>query len=588
MRCTAELIQAVAEGMLGRRLEDDVAATLAQRLTPFLARVRALDESRLIGLEPAATFAAAQPLWESERPGTPAWSGLGPASAGSSGVSINPRAAADALAAGGAPAAPPSPPAPAVAELLYMSAAMAAARIRRHEVSPVELTRLVLDRIASAGPALNCFITVTADLALAEAQAAERALHRGGNLGPLHGVPLAVKDLIATRGIRTTGGSKVLADWVPEADATAVARLRAAGAVVVGKTHTHEFAYGGTSNNPFYGPARNPWGLDRIPGGSSGGSAAAVVAGLCHLALGSDTAGSIRIPAAACGAVGLKPTYGRVSKVGALPLSWSMDTVGPITRTVADAALMLASLAGPDPADHTTVPVPVPDYLGAVNAAARGLQGLRVGVIRRWCEERVEDEVRQACLDAVQVLRDLGADVREVELPAPDQVLLVQRLISMAEASSYHAPYLAEQPENYSLDVRLRLETGLFVLARDYLAGQRLRGEICQRFTAAMTDIDVLVAPALPLRAPRIGQETWDWRGTPDTVTESLIRLTAPFNVTGQPVITVPCGFPGGLPVGLQIAGRPFAEETVLRVAAAYEGATAWHRQRPPFWRSPF
>lgn len=575
-----DLLARLAQEYLGHgQVDPDVLADVAGRLAGLLARLRAASEEALQAVPPPIAFVPDHPAWfQVPAPSPPPWMGM---AAGVGGTGYGGPAGTT-----GVGAAPPPPPAPAAAggpEFLWWSAADLVAAIRRRDLSPVEVVRAALDRIAALNPVLNAFVTVTVEAALAEARAAEAAALRGEWAGPLHGVPVAVKDVIATAGVRTTAGSRILAGHVPDQDATCVARLRAAGAIVVGKAATHEFAFGPTTDSPFLGPTRNPWRLQHVPGGSSGGSGAAVAAGLVPLALGTDTGGSIRMPAAACGTFGLKPTYGRVSKAGVLPLSWSLDHVGPLCRSPEDAALALAALAGPDPLDPAALPLPAPDLAPAVAQATAGLAGLRLGVPARWLEEGpVDGDVLRLFHAAVATLRDLGAQVVEVDLPPAAVMTLVNRVITLAEASAFHAPWLASRAGDYAPDVRARLEVGQFLLARDYLTAQRLRTDLCRRVARAMQGVDALLTPTMPIPAPRIGQGLWDYGGAQEAVQEAMIRFTAPFSVTGQPAASVPCGLtPGGLPVGLQVVGRPLDEATVLRVAAAYRQA-AGDLNRPP------
>lgn len=481
-------------------------------------------------------------------------------------------------------------------ELHFASIVELAPRLAARELSPVELVEATLARIESLNPRLNAYLTVAAEQAVAAARAAEAEIARGRYRGPLHGIPIGVKDLYDTAGMRTTAGSKILADHVPDRDATAVARLKAAGAVVLGKTHTHEFAYGPTNNNPHYGPARNPWNPERVAGGSSGGSGAGTAAGLCQSGLGTDTAGSIRIPAACCGVVGMKPTYGRASRAGIVPLCWSLDHPGPLARTVADAAIVLAAMAGHDPADAATVDLPVPPWAvelgldlpgpaggrGTPAAAAPSARGLRVGVPREYFFERVEDGVARAVRAAIDELGRAGAEVEEVSLPHIGDAVFVQRAVGLPEATAYHLHWLRERPGDYGDDVRFRLEAGLVVTGVQYVQAQRARSVLKDEFAAALRGVDVIATPTLPLGAPPIGQGTVRLGGVDEDVSQALVRLTAPANLVGLPAITVPCGFtPDGLPVGLQLIGRAFDETTVFRAAAAYEALTDWHRRRP-------
>jgi aspartyl-tRNA(Asn)/glutamyl-tRNA(Gln) amidotransferase subunit A len=465
-------------------------------------------------------------------------------------------------------------------DLAYASIAEIAPRVRAGEVSPVELAEACLARIAALNGRVNAYLTVLADAALREARAAEAEIRAGRYRGPLHGIPIAHKDLYYTRGVVTTAGSKILADFVPTEDAAAVERLRAAGTVLLGKTQMHEFAYGGTNDNEHYGPTRNPWHLERIPGGSSGGSAAALAAGMCLGATGSDTAGSIRIPAHACGTTGIKPTYGRVSLYGVVPMAWSLDHPGPLARTAHDAALLLQAMAGHDPRDPASDDRPVPDFSFELDL---GVRGLRLGIPRNYFTEEVAPDVDAAYRAAIRTLQDLGATVEDVEIPSLAATLAVQFAIGASECAAYHAEWLRTRPDDYGADVRARLEAGQLVPAVDYLKAQRYRAVIRAEQRAVLQRVDVLVTPTLPIPAPPIGMATATLGGRTVPVSPQLIRFTAPFDQSGFPAASVPCGFDGdGLPIGLQIAGRPWAEATVLRVAHAYQQATAWHTRRPP------
>ena len=451
--------------------------------------------------------------------------------------------------------------------------------VRDKKVSPVEITRHCLAQIAARNDAVNAFVTVAEEAALAEAEAAEAEIAGGNYRGPLHGIPIGHKDLIRTKGIRTTAGSRLHEDFVPDDDADAVGRLRAAGAVMLGKTNTHEFAYGPTTEISMFGPTRNPWNPDHISGGSSGGSGAAVAAGLCPGALGSDTGGSIRIPAACCGVVGMKSTYGRVSRRGVFPLCWSLDHLGPLTRTVADSALMLQSLAGFDPKDASTVDRPVPDFSAELNG---GIDGLRIGIARKYFFEFAQDDVERAALDAIEVLKKLGAAVVEVEIADVDKAAAAAMVIYLSEATAYHGDDIALSPSPYSPEVQAFLELGNFVLAKDYLQAQRFRTLLGQVMVDLFDTVDVLVTPTLPVTATPIGQETTPIKGVDDGVFGALLRNTEPFNLVGLPCLVVPCGFSaGGMPISLQFVGQPFAEAALLRAGQAYESNTDWHLQVP-------
>lgn len=464
-------------------------------------------------------------------------------------------------------------------ELATRSISELAPLIQSGEISPVELTQQVLRRIERLEPQLNAYITVLAEQALADAQTAERHIRLGHYLGPLHGIPVGLKDLLYTRGVRTTGGSAVLAEFIPHEDATTVTRLQRAGAIIVGKQNLHEFANGITNNNATFGPTHNPWKLGYIPGGSSGGSAAATAAGECIASLGSDTGGSIRIPAALCGVVGLMPTYGRVSRYGALALAWSLDHVGPITRTVTDAALILQTIAGYDPLDVATVSLPVPDYTEGIES---GLAGLSLGVPKNYFFERIHPEVKEAVTRAIQVLADEGATIVEVSIPHVEYSLPCQYTIVLAEATSYHEHWLRTCADRYSSEIRTLLEAGELISAPKYLRAQRLRTLIKQGFRMAMTRVDVLVTPTVPHPAVPIGQEVIVWEDGEEPLLDCMIRFTCPIDLSGQPAISIPCGFTNeGLPIGLQLIGRPFDEVTLCRVARAYERATEWHSRQP-------
>jgi aspartyl-tRNA(Asn)/glutamyl-tRNA(Gln) amidotransferase subunit A len=457
-------------------------------------------------------------------------------------------------------------------ELAFATIAELAPRLAAREISPVEVTDAVLARLERHDPALNTFITVTADSARDTARAAEAAIMAGHYLGPLQGIPVALKDLYATRGVATTYGSPLFANWVPDFDAAAVERLKRAGAVILGKTNLHELAYGTTSANAHYGAVHNPWRQDHHPGGSSGGSAAAVAAGLAFAATGSDTGASIRQPAACCGIVGIKPTFGRVSKFGALPLSWSQDHVGPLTRSVADAALLLQVLAGHDPRDPTSVERPVPDFGADLD---RGVRGSRIGVVRDFFFDDCDPEIVGAVDTAIRVLEDQGARIDEIALADMDAAYAAGVITIAAEGAAYHAADLRERPELFSDELRAAFELGSFYQATDYVQAQRLRRHLIDQVSRDMAAVDAIVMPTAPVPATPIV-------GSPPSHAMLRPRNTMPFNALGLPAISVPCGFTAaGLPIGLQIAGHAFDEAGVLRIARAYEQAANW-RRRPP------
>jgi aspartyl-tRNA(Asn)/glutamyl-tRNA(Gln) amidotransferase subunit A len=449
-----------------------------------------------------------------------------------------------------------------------LSLTEAAAQIRSRQLSPVELVDSCLARLDAVEPSISAFATVTADRARTAATAAERDIAGGDYRGPLHGIPVGIKDLYDVEGVPCTSSSRVRAGRVPTADSAVVERLRRAGMVLLGNTHTHEFAYGAITPT-----TRNPWNTDRIPGGSSGGSGAAVAAGVCTVAMGTDTAGSIRIPSALCGTVGLKPTYGRVSRRGITPLSWTLDHPGPLSRDVSDAALVLAATAGHDPVDPASVDVPVPDYLFGLD---RGVDGVRVGIPSNYYFDRVSPDVDGAVRAAASVLEGAGARLCEVTIPYADQILSAEWAIMLPEASAYHQSTLRSSAELYQPDVRMLLEAGELILATDYIKALRVRALMQRAWKAMFEEIDVLLTPGMPVAAPMVGAETHEWPdGTTEDVTTLLVRLTSPTDLTGLPTLAVPVGFDAdGLPLGMQITGRPFDEQTVLQVGQAYQAAT--------------
>jgi aspartyl-tRNA(Asn)/glutamyl-tRNA(Gln) amidotransferase subunit A len=463
-------------------------------------------------------------------------------------------------------------------ELATLSIARASRALRARELSPVELTELYLARIARLEPRVNAYITVTEERARADARRATEELSKGQARGPLHGIPIALKDLYETAGIRTTGGAKIHAEHVPAQDCTVARLLRDAGTILLGKLNTHEYAYGVTTNNPHFGPTRNPWDLERIPAGSSGGSGAAIAAGLATATTGTDTGGSIRMPASLCGVVGLKPTYGRVSKAGVLPLSYLFDHAGPITRTVEDAALIMNAIAGYDPADATTVRTPVPDFTSELTA---GLRGLRVGVPRGYFFARLDDEVADGVERAIAQLRALGADVRDVEIPGVEAGLGAVFALVLAEAQEIHARSLRTRRADFGADV-LALLSAPTPDPTVLMQGLRARDALSAAMRTLLESVDVLVTPTTPIAAARIGQDDVRYGGAEEPILNAMIRCTAPFNATRLPALSLPCGFTrAGLPIGLQIAGRPFDEVTVLRAGHAYEQSTDWHTRAP-------
>ncbi len=451
-----------------------------------------------------------------------------------------------------------------------------AAQIRRRRLSPLELTRFMLARITKLQPAINAYLTVTAELALTQARQAEKEIAGGRYKGWLHGIPVCLKDIFYTRGIRTTAGSKILNKFVPKENAAAVDRLLEAGCILLGKTNLHEFAYGATNVNPHYGPVHNPWDSSRISGGSSGGSAAAVVSAQAIASLGSDTGGSVRIPAAACGCVGLKPTYGRVPLHGVIPLASTLDHGGVLCRCVEDAAHVLAVISEPDQHDSGS-------SKASNRALKSGVKGLQIGLPRQFFFDAIQLVVRQKVLAAIGVLEQLGAEICEVDMKRMKETTRLAADITAAEALAYHSKWLERRAESYGADVRAHLEEGKSIPALVYLQAQQLRRRYTEELEACLESVNVLAAPTLPVVAPGIEENEVRTGRSAENVRPALLRLTRPGNLTGLPAISVPCGFSkDGLPVGLQLIGRRFDEATVLRVAYAYERATPWHKQFPP------
>jgi len=428
----------------------------------------------------------------------------------------------------------------------------------------------------------RAFITFTPELARRQAERVDALVRRNRRL-PLAGVPVAVKDLIDIEGVRTTCGSKVFADRVADAHATVIQKLLAAGAVPLGKANMHEFAFGFTGQNETFGDCRNPWDPSRIAGGSSSGSAVAIALGIAPVALGSDTGGSIRLPAALCGLVGLKPTYGRVSRRGVAPRSWSMDHVGPLTRTAQDAALVLEVLAGKDPADETSSSRPVPEYSRELE---KPLRGLRIGLPRAGFFDSLEPDVARALRAATVELTSLGAECVDVTLPYLDEVLGAHRAIIFSEAASYHQPLLEDRADRYSDAVRLQFEAGLFLPAVDYIKAQRVRRVVRRVWADTFASVDCLLTPASQAVAARLGDDTVQLPAGPTPLLHAYLGLLLPLNLSGHPALSLPCGFSqDGLPIGMQLVGKPFDEATILRVAHQYQEKTDWHQQLPPMPR---
>jgi len=466
-------------------------------------------------------------------------------------------------------------------ELPFLTASQLSRLIETKEVSPVEATEAYLDRIEAVDPKLNSYITVTGEQALEAARQAEHEIATSQHRGPLHGVPMAVKDQFNTAGIRTTGGSSILKDNIPDEDATVITNLKKAGAVMLGKLNMSEFAMAEIYNHP-YGTPRNPWDLERNPGTSSSGSGAATAASLCATSLGEDTGGSIRGPANFSGLVGLRPSHGRVSRHGVLGGSWSMDTVGPISRSVEDAAITIQAIAGYDPKDRYSWNVPVPDYRQALTG---DIQGIKLGVVQeRMDSPDLDPEFRDTVAKAISALGELGASSQDVSIPlAPKAGALTMSILSV-EWSNLHRPLFEPNIDELDHNNKIRFLTGSVIPAQYYYKAQKIRAVLRQQILDALEQVDVLVLPTGPVTAPPV--ESVPGVQSKEHALTGLagrISFTGPFNLAGTPALSVPCGFSSsGMPMGLQIVGRPFAEETVLRVAHAYEQATEWHNRRAP------
>ena len=461
-------------------------------------------------------------------------------------------------------------------DLHYLTISQASELIRDGKLSPVELTRVFLDRIDELDGTLTSYITVLPDAAMAEARQAEAEIQSGGYKGPLHGIPFALKDIYDTKGVRTTGSSRIIADRVPDRDATTTARLHDAGSILLGKLATHEFALGGPDPTHGFPLAKNPWNVEHIPSGSSSGSGVAVAAGLCMGSMGSCTGGSIRGPAAFCSVVGLKATYGRVSRYGVLPLSWTLDHCGPLTWTVEDTATVLQAVAGYDPKDPTSSRAPVPDYSASLG---QDIRGLRIGVPRHFFfsdDPRIDAEVKSTVEVALTELESLGAHVEEVEARTLEDSDTAQAVIMLAEAFTYHEANLRSRPQEYGEMCRAWFSCGGLFTAAEYVQAQRVRNVMKREFSQVLQNVDVIASPTMPTAPPRFDES--------DPMSPANgISFVGAYNMTGMPALSVPCGFTSaGLPVGLQIAGRPFEEPTVLRVGHAYQQHARWFEKRPP------
>jgi aspartyl-tRNA(Asn)/glutamyl-tRNA(Gln) amidotransferase subunit A len=460
-------------------------------------------------------------------------------------------------------------------DLTSLTITGAADRIARREISPLDLTQAYLARIKTLDPQLNCFITLTPETALHQARQAEEAIMGGEYLGPLHGIPLALKDLYETAGVRTTAGSLFFKNHIPKDDCAAWGKLQATGAINLGKLNMHEIALGVTNLNPHYGACHNPWALERSPGGSSGGSGAALAADLCMGSLGTDTGGSIRIPASLCGIVGLKPTYGRVSLRGVIPLSWNLDHAGPMARRVKDVAILLQTIAGYDPHDPYSANIPVPDFVRHLDGDVRGW---KVALAGDKFFSRADQEIWTAVEAAAEIFKGLGAQVSSVDFAGGYEAAKANGLMTPSDAAAFHRERLQQHPEFFGADVRQRLQIGAAYTSTEYILARRAQTELRRQFERFFNAYDVLLTPTTPITAPTLEG--------PDAVEQArlLTRFTAPFNLAGLPALSLPCGFtPRGLPVGLQIVAGLWAEVKVLNAGLAYEGATQWHERKPEF-----
>ena len=470
-------------------------------------------------------------------------------------------------------------------EIAFLSATELGAAIKSKQVSPLEAVEAYLERIERIDSKVNSYITVCADEARREALQAEAEIQRGEYRGPLHGIPIGIKDQIHTKGIRTTNASKIRADFVPDEDATVVTNLKKSGAILLGKLNMSEFAHGEPQSSAF-GPARNPWDLERSPGVSSSGSGAATAARLCATSLGEDTGGSIRGPAANCGLVGLRPTWGRVSRYGVDGAGWSFDTIGPISRTVEDCAITIGGIAGYDPQDPSTHRVPVPDYQAALTG---DIKGLKVGVVQELIdpeELELDPQMRQAVVNAIEVLAELGADVRQVSMPLAEKTGYITRAITHVDRVSLRPRWLRERPQDYHYNTRVHFTTANLVPAQVYYKAQKLRDMVRSQVLGLLEEVDVLIQPTSghPANIINTEQKVESQEFAKSALAAGGFR--GPYSLSGAPALSILCGFTsdgdGGLPLAMQIAGRPFDEATVLRVAHAYEQASGWNKRVPP------
>lgn len=467
-------------------------------------------------------------------------------------------------------------------KLLTLPVVELAKKIKDRSISSVALTELILEHAQTLNPEINAYISFRAEKALADAAQADAEIAKGDYKGILHGIPMGIKDNIYLAGEVTTMASKIHADFVSKDDASVIVRLKAAGAVIIGKLNMHEYAWGITNNSPHFGPCHNPWNLNKIPGGSSGGSGASVASGMSCITLGTDTAGSIRIPSSACGLVGLKPTHGLVAKYGCFPLAWSLDHIGPMAKTVSDAAAMLKVIAGFDPRDPTSKQVDVPDYLADLNADVKGKV---IGIVEDYFFHQVDHRIEKLVRTQLEQLEQQGAVIKKVSIPALQYAEYVELVTSLAEASTIHHDDMQQRPQDFGEDIRLLFELGELPTAVEYLQSQQLRRELKQQFSDVLKQVDVIIAPTLPILPPDIGSAMVDLNGEDVDLLNHIIRFTGPSNLTGLPALTLPCGLVEGQPVGLQIIGPAFQEQKVFNIALAIELQVKFNYQQPIFAR---
>lgn len=466
-----------------------------------------------------------------------------------------------------------------VSELCYMSAEQLSVQISSGRLSPVEVVQAHLDRIEETEDVLNSFITRPGEEALKAARVAEKEIQSGTYRSPLHGIPVGLKDIYYVEGIPNTAGSRIYESFVPKYNGTVAERFKDAGAILFGKLNMHQFAFGPTGLNRDYGDMHNPWDPKRMTGGSSGGSGSAAAAGQCTITMGTDTGGSIRIPSALCGLSGIKPTYGRVSRYGLVPLSWSLDHPGPMCRTVVDCALALDVVAGYDAKDPASINAPLSDYRAALTGNVRGL---RIGVPKEYFEVPVDAEIKKSVKSALDVLAHLGAEVKEVSWPMYHHSAAMSTVILYAEAAAFHRELVLKRGNEYDPSIRWRIEAGMFISGVDYVRAQRARAAFTDSAVKLFQEVDLIAGPMEPMIAPKIGEEQLEIDGQQVGVIAALTQYTRPFNLTGFPALTVPCGFSNGYPIGLQLAARHLEEGVALNAGYAYQQSTDWHTRRPP------